>query len=72
MNAINEVRIPRIGWIKVVAEAAINKDVDNIREGDKYLEVEILEEKWQNILGSNSFKAFSGAIPVVVLLFESL
>ena len=42
VNSIDELPVPLVIWIEVVTEAAIDKHIDDITEGDEDIESEAL------------------------------
>jgi len=42
VNSIDELPVPFVIWIEVVTEAAIDKHIDDITEGDEDIESEAL------------------------------
>jgi hypothetical protein len=69
--AIDELAILLDIWIKIVAEAAINKDINHVGKSEENSWMKALEQQWQDILRTNTLKSDARAIPVFVEVFVS-
>ena len=61
----------RIVHTEVVPETALNENVRQISEPEKAPKREFFDKQWKNILRTNSFETYLGAVPVFVLLLYS-
>ena len=69
MHLVDEGTVPFGGRIEVVSEAAIDKWIDYISVGDQKMEMESVVKKREDVLGSDAFESFGGAVPVLIELF---
>src|SRR5438093_11854737 len=53
-------------WIEVVAESAIDKNIDDVPIGHESLEVEGPQQQRQNVLRADPFEAYFRTVPVFV------
>ena len=72
MNAIDESPVPFIVRIKVRAEAAIQKNINDVSKRDEEIKMKSMDQKRQDVLRPDSFESLFGAVPIVVLALEAL
>ena len=58
MNFVDERQIPRAGRIEVMTKTAIDEDVDDVRKANEQLEMKLLDQQRQNVLGPDAFEPF--------------
>ena len=67
LNEVDECTVPFFGGIEVRTEAAVDKDIDDVAERDEQFKIETLDQQRQDVLCADSFEAFLGAVPILVL-----
>src|SRR5215471_19640618 len=72
MNNINKHPISCNGRIVIRPESSIYKNLNQPAGADEFRETKSLNQKWQNVLCSNSFKALGGTIEVFERKHRSL
>ncbi len=66
VHAIDEVTVPFLVGLEVVAKTAIDEDVDDVGEADVRAKMESVEQKRKDLLRPNTLEALAGTIPVLV------
>ena len=72
VHAINKLTVPWLIGIKVGAESAAYKGIDDVTATEEELEVKVFEEERQDILRANPLKALNRAVPIFVEFFIPL
>ena len=58
VNLVDERQIRRAGRIEVMTKTAIDEDVDDVRKANEQLEMKLLDQQRQNVLGPDAFEPF--------------